>query len=147
MLELQPCQDLLPHLHIHHHHQYTAQTPLLAQLVQTNASCGGNSPGNCSGGSVIIDPGCPRPGTPVFKRQSVLTLRKMPNVHENENDKKLWQQIQSELSKELFKFCKDVTKNIGTYSQLVDFAVKCDVPLTWLERAKEDYPQDSQACG
>ena len=22
--------------------------------------------------------------------------------------------------------------------------MKCDVPLTWLERAKEDYPQDSQ---
>ena len=26
----------------------------------------------------------------------------------------------------------------------MDFAVKCDVPLTWLERAKEDYPEDSQ---
>ena len=22
--------------------------------------------------------------------------------------------------------------------------MKCDIPLTWLERAKEDYPQDSQ---
>ena len=31
-----------------------------------------------------------------------------------------------------------------TYDQLVDFAMKCDIPLTWLERAKEDYPQDSQ---
>ena len=31
-----------------------------------------------------------------------------------------------------------------TYDQLVDFAVKCDVPLSWLERAKEDYMQDSQ---
>ena len=72
----------------------------------------------------------------------MLTLRKMPKVH---NDQKLWQKIQSELSKELFQFCKDVTENIGTYSQLVDFAVKCDVPLTWLERAKEHYPQDSQA--
>ena len=102
----------------------------------------GTSPGNCSVGSVIIDPGRPRPGTPVFKRQSVLTLRKMPKV---QNEQKLWQKIQSELSKELFWFCKDVTENIGTYSQLVDFAVKCDVPLTWLERAKEDYPQDSQS--
>ena len=109
--------------------------------IATTPVAGGNSPGNCSGGSVIIDPGCPRPGTPVFKRQSMLTLRKMPKVHKN--DKELWQQIQSELSKELFWFCKDVTENIGTYSQLVDFAVKCDVPLTWLERAKEDYPQDS----
>ena len=69
----------------------------------------------------------------------------MPNVCENDRNKqKLWQKIQSELSKELFKFCKDVTENISTYSQLVDFAVKCDVPLTWLERAKEDYPEDSQ---
>ena len=31
-----------------------------------------------------------------------------------------------------------------TYDQLVDFAMKCDIRLTWLERAKEDYPQDSQ---
>ena len=105
-----------------------------------------NSPAHCSGGSVIINPDHPRPGTPVFKRQSVLTLLKMPNVHENDRNKqKLWQKIQSKLSKELFKFCKDVTENIGTYSQLVDFAVKCDVPLTWLERAKEDYPDDSQS--
>ena len=104
-----------------------------------------NSPGHCSGGSVIINADHPGPGTPVFKRQSVLTLRKMPNVHEyDKNDNKLWQPIQSELSKELFKFCKDVTENIGTYDQLVEFAVKCDIPLTWLERTKEDYPQDLQ---
>ena len=31
-----------------------------------------------------------------------------------------------------------------SYDQLVDLAVKCDIPLTWLERAKEDYLQDSQ---
>ena len=62
----------------------------------------------------------------------------MPKVCEK--DKKLWQQIQSEL----YRFCKDVTENIGTYDQLVDFAVKCDIPLTWLERVKEDYSQDSQ---
>ena len=37
-----------------------------------------------------------------------------------------------------------MTENIGTYSQLVEFAVKCDIPLTWLDRAKEDYPEDSQ---
>ena len=110
--------------------------------IDTSPVVGENSTRNCSGGSVIIHPGCPRPGTPVFKRQSVLTHRKMPKVC---NDQKLWQKIQSELSKELFRFCKDVTENIGTYSQLVDFAVQCDVPLTWLERAKEDYLQDSQA--
>ena len=43
------------------------------------------------------------------------------------------------------RFCKEITENIGTYSQLVNFAVKCDVPLTWIDRAKEDYPDDSQS--
>ena len=126
-------------------HQSTAQTPLQAQLVQIlrmSQLLVEIHQEKCSGGSVIIDPGQPRPGNPVFKRQSVLTLREMPKAC---NDQKLWQKIQSELSKELFQFCKDVTENIGTYSQLVDFAVKCDVRLTWLERAKEDYPQGSQA--
>ena len=53
-----------------------------------------NSPAHCSGGSVILNPECPRPGTPVFKRQSVLTLRKIPNVHDNDRNKqKLWQKI------------------------------------------------------
>ena len=104
-----------------------------------------NSPAQCSGGSVIINPDCPRLATPVFKRQSVLTLPKLPKVREKvRNKQKLWQEVQSELLKELFKFCKDVTENIGTYSQLVEIVVKCDIPLTWLDRAKEDYPEDSQ---
>ena len=104
-----------------------------------------NSPAQCSGGSVIINPDCPRPATPVFSRQSVLNLPKRPDVHANDRNKqKLWQKVQSELSKELFWFCKDITENIGTYSQLMEFAVKCDIPLTWLDRAKEDYPEDSQ---
>ena len=45
-------------------------TPSLtnANIVNiANTSTGGNSPGNCSGGSVIIDPGHPRPGNTVFK--------------------------------------------------------------------------------
>ena len=105
-----------------------------------------NSPAHCSGGSVIINPQCPRTGASVFKHQSALTLPKRPDVRANDrNEQKLWQKIQSELSKELYKFCKEVTENISTYSQLVDFAVKCDVPLTWLDRAKEDYPDDSQS--
>ena len=57
----------------------------------------------------------------------------------------MWEKIQIELPKDLSRFCKEVTENIGTYSQLVDFAVKCDVPLTWIDRAKEDYPDDSQS--
>ena len=136
----------LHHLtHLLHQVYHPDPTPSPAGAnIATTPVVSGNSPGNCSGGSVIIDPGHPRPGTPVFKRQSMLTLRKMPKV--KENDQKLWQKIQSELSKELFRFCKDVTENIGTYSQLVDFAVKCDVPLTWLERAKEDYPARFTGC-
>ena len=59
---------------------------------------------------------------------------------------KQWQKVQGELSKELLKFSKDVIENIGTYDQLVDFAMKCDIPLTWVDRAKEDYPTDSQTC-
>ena len=75
----------------------------------------------------------------------MLTLKKRPNDHKtDENDVKLWQKTQSQLSKELLKFSKDVMENIGTYNQLVKFAVKCDIPLTWVERAKEDYPQDSR---
>ena len=45
-----------------------------------------------------------------------------------------------------FQVCKEITENIGTYSELVDFAVKCNVPLTWIDRAKEDYPDDSQSA-
>ena len=79
-----------------------------------------------------------------IQKKSVLTLLKRPNVHENDrSNQKLWQTIQSELSKELFRFSKDITANIGTYNQLVEVVVKCDIPLTWLDRAKEDYPEDS----
>ena len=34
--------------------------------------------------------------------------------------------------------------NITTYSQLHDFALKCNIPRCWVERAKEDYPHDSK---
>ena len=104
-----------------------------------------NSPAHCSGGSVIINPECPRPKTPTFKRQSVLTPPKRPNLCENDrNQPKLWQKVQSELPKELFWFCKDITENIGTNDQLIEFAMKCDIPLTWVDRAKEDYLEDSR---
>ena len=51
-----------------------------------------------------------------------------------------------ELPKDLSRFCKEVTENISTYSDLVDFAVKCDAPITWIDRAKEDNPNDSQSA-
>ena len=124
------------------YHPDPTPSPAGANLVHTPL-VDESSQGNCSGGSVIIDSGCPKPGKKVFKRQSMLTLRKVPKVS-NSDDRKLWQQVQSELSKVLYGFCKDVTENIGTYDQLVDFAIRCDIPLTWLERAKENYPKDSQ---
>ena len=105
-----------------------------------------NSPAHCSSGSVSINPQCPRMGALVFKCQSALTLPKSPNVCEiYRNEPKLWEEIQIKLPKELSRFCKEITENIGTYSQLVDFAVKCNIPLTWIDRAKEDYPDDSQS--
>ena len=102
-----------------------------------------NSPGHCSGGSVIINPPRPRSGASVFKRQSALTPQS-PNDN-NRIEPKSWERIQNDLSTELRRFCKEITENIGTHSQLVDFAVRCDVPLTWIDRAKEDYPQDAQS--
>ena len=82
------------------------------------------------------------PETTVFKRHTVLIPRKASN--KGLGATKLWQQIQGEFSKGPFKFCQEITENIVTYDQLVDFAMKCDIPLTWLERAKEDYLQYSQ---
>ena len=106
-----------------------------------------NSPGHSSGGSVSITPQHPRMGASVFKCQSALTLPKRPNVCQvDRNDPKLWEKIQIELPKELSRFCKEITQNIGNYSQLVDFAAKYNVPLTWIDRAKEDYPDDSQSA-
>ena len=85
-------------------------------------------------------------GASVFKCQSALTLPKRPSVRkDNRNEPKLWEKIQIKLPKDLSRFCKEIAENIGTYSQLVNFAVKCDVPLTWIDRAKEDYPDDSQS--
>ena len=57
---------------------------------------------------------------------------------------KVWQQVQCELLREIFNFCDDITNNILTQDQLLDFAIKCDIPNCWVERAKEDYPHDSE---
>ena len=127
---------------------YSPPTPIYhPELTPSPASTNVvTSPGHCSGGSVIINLQCPRTGASVFKCQLALTLPKRPNVREDDrNEPKLWEKIQSKLSKELYMFCKEITENIGTYSQLVNFAVKCDVPLTWIDRTKEDYPDDSQS--
>ena len=48
--------------------------------------------------------------------------------------------------KELTNFCHDITDNIMTYDQLIDIAIKCEIPINWVERAKEDYPQNSEVC-
>ena len=101
----------------------------------------------CSGGSVSISPQCPRTGASVYKTQSALTPPRYPNVSKPaRTELKLWEKIQIELPKDLSRFCKEVTENIGNYSDLVDFAVKCDAPITWIDRAKEDNPNDSQSA-
>ena len=101
----------------------------------------------CSGRSVSISPQRPRTGASVYKSQSALTPPKCSNVsNAARKELKLWEKIQIELPKELSRFCKEVTENIATYSDLVDFAVKCDVPITWIDRAKEDNPNDSQSA-
>ena len=89
----------------------------------------------CSGGSVSISPQCPRTrtGASVYKSQSALTLPKSPNVGPvARQEPKLWEKLQKELPKELSRFCKEVTENIGTYSDLVDFAVKCMLRIRYL---------------
>ena len=101
----------------------------------------------CSGGSVSISPQRPWTGASVYKTKSALTPPKSSNVTSPaRNELKLWEKVQIELPKELSWFCKEVTENIGTYSDLVDFAVKCDVPITWIDWAKEDNPNDSQSA-
>ena len=57
---------------------------------------------------------------------------------------KHWQQVENELPKELLNFCHNITDNIMTYDQLVNFAIKCSIPIGWVERSKEDYPHDSE---
>ena len=97
---------------------------------------------NTLSGSGKMNTGRKTSETTVFKRHTVLISSKACKNHQEAT--KLWQQIENELPKELLKFCHKITENIMTYDQLVDFAMKCDIPLTWLERAKEDYPQNSQ---
>ena len=57
---------------------------------------------------------------------------------------KHWQKVQCEIPKELMNFCNDIINNILSHDQLLDFAIKCDIPTNWVERAKEDYPHDSE---
>ena len=57
---------------------------------------------------------------------------------------KYWQQVKHDLPKEILNFSEDIMDNIITYVQLHDLALKCDIPRCWVERAKEDYPHDSE---
>ena len=55
---------------------------------------------------------------------------------------KYWQQVKSEMPKEILNFSEDIIFNIITYDQLHDFAIKCDISTNWVEGAKEDNPHD-----
>ena len=95
-----------------------------------------------SGGSGNVNTGHKTPDTEVFKRQTVLNPK---GASKNcLGMAKHWQKVENELPRELLNFCHDITDNIMTHDQLVDFEVKCDIPNCWVERAKEDYPHDSE---
>ena len=53
---------------------------------------------------------------------------------------KYWQQVQSEMPNVILNFSEDIINNIIIYAQLHDFALRCDIPSYWVDRAKEDYP-------
>ena len=55
---------------------------------------------------------------------------------------KQWQKVQCELPKIIMNFSEAIINSISTYGQLMDFAVKCDIPTNWVERAKEDNPHN-----
>ena len=94
------------------------------------------------GGSGNGNTGHKTPDTTVFKKQTVLSpSRASKNCLEMT---KQWQQIENALPKELLNLCHDITDNIMTCDQLIDFAIKCDIPLGWVDRVKKDYPQDSE---
>lgn len=57
---------------------------------------------------------------------------------------KYWLQVQCELPKEIFNFTVDIINNILSMDQLLDFMIKCNVPNYWVERAKQDYPHNSE---
>ena len=97
---------------------------------------------NAPCGSENVNTGWKTPETTVFKRHTVLVPSKTSKKSLEMG--KFWQQKEKDLPKELLKFCQEITENIVTYDQLVNFAVKSDIPLSWLERAKENYPQDSE---
>ena len=39
---------------------------------------------------------------------------------------------------------EDIAKNVITYSQLYNFPILCDIPICWMEKAKENYPNDCE---
>lgn len=57
---------------------------------------------------------------------------------------KHWQKVQCDLPKNLMNFCEDITTNILSHDQLLDFVMKCEFPTKWVERATEDYLHDSE---
>ena len=52
--------------------------------------------------------------------------------------------VKCDLPSEILSISEDIMDNITTYPQLHDFALKCDILRCWVERAKEDYPHDSE---
>ena len=93
-----------------------------------------------SGGPVNVNAGHKTPETEVLTRQ---TLENPKGALKNCLGKaKYWQQVESDLPREILNFCHNITDKTLMHDQLVNFAVKCDIPNCWVKRAKEDYPEE-----
>ena len=55
-----------------------------------------------------------------------------------------WLGVKCGLPREIVEVTEDIVNNVITYSQMCSFAILCDIPVCWVERAKEDYPNDGK---
>ena len=55
-----------------------------------------------------------------------------------------WTGVKCGLPKEIADMIEDIVNNVIIYSQLYSFAVLYDFLICWVERAKEDYPNDCE---
>ena len=91
----------------------------------------------CPSEGIITDP---TPGTSACIHNTEMT----PSLEIPLGETQFWQHIQCEMTREVLKFCVDIMTHIITYGELHDFAIRCDIPTHWVERAKEDNPHDSE---
>ena len=114
------------------HHHVKQHHPLLVEILQEIVQVG------------------PQMWTQAKKPQKLQYLKDTWSSFPEKHQIKVWEPLsygskyKVSCPKNHLNFVEILQRILSLYDQLVDFAVKCDIPLTWLERAKEDYPQDSQ---